>query len=103
MSDNLNAYANVDAEVLALSVDSPFSQKAWKAAEGFNLTLVSDFNREVVQAYGAQYGDSFPFHGVAKRSAFVIDKAGKVRYAEVMENAGELPDFDKVSETLKGL
>ncbi len=103
MSDNLNAYADVDAEVLALSVDSPFSQKAWKEQENFKLTLVSDFNREVVSAYGAQYGDSFPFHGVAKRSAFVIDKAGKVRYAEVMESAGDLPDFDKVSETLKGL
>jgi peroxiredoxin len=101
--DNLNDYASLDAEVLGLSVDSPFSQKEWKAKERLNFTLVSDFNREVVQAYGATFGDSFPFHGVAKRSAFVIDKAGIVRYAEILDKASDLPNFDKINETLQSL
>ncbi|ETW98584.1 MAG: peroxiredoxin [Candidatus Entotheonella factor] len=101
--DNLNDYSTLDAEVLGLSVDSPFSQKEWKEKEGLNFTLVSDFNREVVQAYGASYGDSFPFHGVAKRSAFVVDKSGVVQYVEILEKPTDLPDFDKINETLQGL
>ena len=101
--DNLNNYSTLDAEVLGLSVDSPFSQKEWKEKEGLNFTLLSDFNRDVVQAYGVSYGDSFPFHGVAKRSAFVVDKSGVVKYAEILDKASDLPDFDKINETLQGL
>ncbi len=101
--DNLNNYANLDAEVFGLSVDSPFSQKAWKEQEGLNFTLLSDFNREVVQSYGATYGDSFPFYGVAKRSAFVIDKAGVLQYSEILDKATDLPNFDKINDTLQGL
>ncbi len=101
--DNLNNYANLNAKVFGISVDSPFSQKAWKEQEGLNFSLLSDFNRDVVQAYGASYGDSFPFHGVAKRSAFVIDKAGVLQYVEVLDKATDLPDFDKINDTLQGL
>jgi peroxiredoxin len=101
--DNLSRYANLDAEVLGISVDSPFSQKAWKERENLNFTLLSDFNREVVQAYGAQYESLGAWKGVAKRSAFVIDKQGQVQYAEVLENAGDLPNFDKITETLQSL
>jgi peroxiredoxin len=68
-----------------------------------NFTLVSDFNREVSKAYGAQYDNLMGFQGVAKRAAFVVDKAGKVRYAEVLESAGNLPNFDQVTATLQSL
>lgn len=101
--DNLSQYANLDAEVFGISVDSPFSQKAWKEKEGLTFTLLSDFNRQVVQAYGAQYENLMGFNGVAKRSAFVIDKAGKIRYAEVLESAGNLPNFDQINATLQSL
>jgi len=101
--DNLNNYANLNAEVLAISVDSPFAQKQWKDKENLNFTLLSDFNREVSQAYGAYYDNFIGFQGVAKRAAFVIDKTGKVQYAEIMDNAGNVPDLDKVRETLQGL
>ena len=84
-------------------MDSPFSQKAWKEQENLNFSLLSDFNREVVQAYGTQYEALGNFKGVAKRSAFVIDKQGQVQYAEVLESAGDLPNFDKINETLQGL
>ena len=84
--DNLGTYGQLDAEVLGISVDSPFAQKQWKEKENLNFTLVSDFNRGVSKAYGAQFDDLMGFSGVAKRAAFVIDKAGKVQYAEVLES-----------------
>ena len=101
--DNLNSYANLDAEVLGISVDSPFSQKAWKEQENLNFTLLSDFNREAVQAYDTQFEDLIGLQGVAKRSAFVIDKQGTVQYAEVLASAGDLPNFEQIQATLQGL
>ena len=101
--DNLDTYANLHAEVLGISVDSPFSQQAWKEKESLNFTLLSDFNREVVKAYGVQYETLLGFQGVAKRSAFVIDKEGKTQYQEVLENARDLPDFDQINATLQRL
>lgn len=101
--DNLGAYSQLDAEVLGISVDSPFAQKQWKEKENLNFTLVSDFNRSVSKAYGAQFDELMGFAGVAKRAAFVIDKAGKVQYAEVLESPRDLPNFDKIQETLRGL
>jgi peroxiredoxin len=101
--DNLNNYANLNAEVFGISVDSPFSQKAWKEKENLNFTLLSDFNRQATKAYGALYDELIGLQGVAKRAAFVIDKEGKVRYAEVLENARNLPNFDKINETLRHL
>jgi peroxiredoxin len=101
--DNLNSYATLNAEVFGISVDSPFAQKAWKEKEHLNFTLLSDFNRQVVKAYGAQYDELIGLQGVAKRAAFVIDKEGKVRYAEVLDNARNLPNFDQINATLRGL
>jgi glutaredoxin-dependent peroxiredoxin len=101
--DNLHAYAQLNAEVFGVSVDSPFAQKAWKEKEQLNFTLLSDFNRQAVKAYGAQYESLIGLQGVAKRAAFVIDKQGKVRYAEVLENARDLPNFDQINATLKSL
>ena len=101
--DTLNNYASLNAEVLAISVDSPFAQKQWKEKEHLNFTLLSDFNRVACQAYGAYYDNLLGLQGVAKRAAFVIDKAGQVRYAEVLESARDLPNFDRIRETLQGL
>jgi peroxiredoxin len=101
--DNLNQYASLNAEVFGISVDSPFAQKQWKEKEQLNFTLLSDFNRQVNKAYGAQYDNLMGFAGVSKRAAFVIDKAGRVQYAEVLENARELPSFEKIQEALRRL
>jgi peroxiredoxin len=101
--DTLNTYASLNADVFGISVDSPFAQKAWKEQENLNFALLSDFNREAVKAYGAQYDNLLGFQGVAKRAAFVIDKEGKIRYAEVLEDARNLPNFDKINETLQSL
>lgn len=101
--DNLNSYTSLNAEVFGISVDSPFAQKQWKEKENLNFTLLSDFNREACKAYGAYFENLRGLQGVAKRAAFVIDKAGKVRYAEVLDSPGNLPNFDNIRAVLQSL
>ena len=102
--DDISSYADLDAEILAVSVDSPFTLGKFKEEQNLNFTLLSDFNKEVVRAYGALYEDFvLGMKGVAKRSAFVIDKNGLIKYAEVLESAKDLPNFVAVKETLSGL
>ncbi|MBI2950767.1 peroxiredoxin [bacterium] len=101
--DGLKEYQNLKAQVLGISVDSPFSQEAWARAENLNFPLLSDFNKEVCAAYDARYEDLLGFKGVAKRSAFVIDKQGIVRYASVSDDAKKLPDFNAIKACLASL
>jgi len=104
MRDDLGAYNSMSADVVAISVDSPFTLEKFKQEQALNYPLLSDFNKEVSRAYGAIYEDFvFNMKGVSKRAAFVIDKEGTVRYAEVLDNAGELPNFSAVKETLSTL
>ena len=104
MRDDIATYQNLDAEILAVSVDSLFTLEKFKAEQNLNFTLLSDFNRDVSRAYDALYEDFvLGMKGVSKRSAFVIDKEGTVKYAEVLESAGDLPNFVAVKETLSGL
>jgi len=103
ISAGLNTYEDLGARVLGISVDPPFSLKAWAEKEGISIPLLSDFNKEVSAAYGAQYSDFLGFKGVAKRSAFVLDGEGKIRYASVSEDAAVLPDFEAIQGCLKSL
>ncbi|KAA0211343.1 redoxin domain-containing protein [Ignavibacteria bacterium CHB1] len=106
VSNGLSSYSDLNAEVLGISVDSVFTQEAWAKANNITIPLLSDFNKKVINLYDTSYPDGgfvFDMNGVSKRAAFVIDKDGIVRYSEVLENAGDLPDFDKVKETLKSL
>jgi glutaredoxin-dependent peroxiredoxin len=102
--DSKADYDSLNAEVIAISVDSLFTLGKFKEIEGYNFPLLSDWNKETAKAYGALY-DEFVLgmKGVAKRSAFVVDKNGIIRYAEVLENAGELPNFAAINETLKSI
>ena len=99
--DNIALYNNANAQVLGISVDSPFTLAKFKEEQKLNFPLLSDFNKEVSAAYGAFY-DVFIgwMKGVSKRSAFVIDGAGVVRYAEVLESAGDMPNFETINEML---
>ncbi len=102
MRDNLSYYTNLNAVVLGISVDSVFTLGKFKEQENYNFDLLSDFNKETARAYGSIYEDwILGMKGVAKRSAFVIDEEGKVVYAEVLESAGDLPDFNKIQEAVK--
>lgn len=102
--DNIASYNQANAQVLGISVDSVFTLAKYKEEQQLNFPLLSDFNKETSAAFGALY-DSFVFDmkGVSKRSAFVLDKDGIVRYAEVLEKATDLPDFDAIQNTLKSL
>jgi glutaredoxin-dependent peroxiredoxin len=102
--DNIAAYNNANAQVFGISVDSPFTLAKYKEEQGINFPLLSDFNKQASEAYGAVY-DAFIgwMKGVSKRSAFVIDKEGFVRYAEVLETATDLPDFGAIQNSLNSL
>jgi peroxiredoxin len=104
MRDDLSRYQDMDAEVLAISVDAPQTLARFKNELGLNFTLLSDFNKEISPAYGAMYDVfSVNLRGVSKRAAFVIDGNGIVRYAEVLENASHLPNFDAIRSSLAEL
>lgn len=101
--DGISAYNNVNAQVLGISVDSVFTLAKFKELEGYNFPLLSDFNKTVSEQYDTIYHDwILDMKGVSKRSAFVIDKEGIVRYAEVLQSAGDLPNFEAVMAALQG-
>ncbi|QEC42240.1 peroxiredoxin [Pseudobacter ginsenosidimutans] len=103
--DHIEDYNNVNAQVLGISVDSIFTLAKYKEEQKLNFPLLSDFNKEVSEDYGSLYENFvFDMKGVSKRSAFVVDSEGVVRYAQVLENAADIPDFkaiDAVLATLK--
>ncbi len=103
MRDSFGYYKDLNAEIIGISVDSPFTLAKFKEDQNYRFPLLSDFNKETARAYGAVY-DEFVFgmKGVAKRAAFVIDENGEVIYAEVLEEAGNLPDFEKIKTVVAG-
>lgn len=102
--DNLSVYNGLNTAVVGISVDSPFTLGKFKAEQQLNFPLLSDFNKEASQAYGAFY-ETFvlDLKGVSKRAAFVADKEGTLRYAEVLESAGDQPNFEAIKQTLSTL
>ncbi|MCA0365950.1 MAG: redoxin domain-containing protein [Bacteroidetes bacterium] len=101
LRDDIASYQNLNAEILAISVDSPFTLGKFKEDQKLPFPLLSDFNKEVSAAYGSQYEEFvLGLKGVAKRSAFVIDEEGKIAYAEVLESAGDIPNFENVKAAL---
>jgi len=101
MRDNFSYYEGIDAQVLGVSVDSPFSLAKFKEEQKYQFPLLSDFNKEVSKAYGAFYDEFlFGLKGVSKRGAFVVDEEGKIIYAEVLEDARDLPDFKAINNAL---
>jgi glutaredoxin-dependent peroxiredoxin len=104
VSQGLADYTGLGAEVIGISVDSPFAQEAWAKQSGITIPLASDLNKEVTNAYGVLFkgigggiGDS------AARAAFVIDKSGVIQYAEQTPTPKDLPNFDAIKATLAGL
>jgi glutaredoxin-dependent peroxiredoxin len=99
----LNAYSDLNADVIGISVDSPFSQEAWAQKEKIGITLASDLNKETAKAYGTLLPDLLGMGSVSARAAFVIDKNGVVQYSEQTPTPKELPNFNAIKETLAKL
>ena len=102
--DDISRYSNVNAQVIGISVDSIFTLAKYKEEQQYNFPLLSDFNKVVSALYDTLYTEwILDMKGVSKRSAFVIDKAGIICYTQVLESAGEMPDFEAINEMLDGL
>jgi peroxiredoxin len=96
----INAYTGVNADVIGVSVDSPFAQEAWAQKEKIGITLASDLNKKTAEAYGTLLPDLLGLGSVSARAAFVIDKDGVVQYSEQTPTPKELPNFNAIKETL---
>ena len=102
--DNIATYNDTNAKVFGISVDSVFTLAKFKEEQQFNFPLLSDFNKEVSEAYNCLYKDwILNMKGVSIRSAFIIDKSVIIQYAEVLESAGDVPDFEKINTVLSRL
>jgi len=102
--DNISVYNNANAKVFGISLDMLYSLSKYKEEQKLNFSLLSDFNKEVSTAYDCLYDTfSYGMKGVSKRAAFIIDKNGTVQYAEVLEKATDLPNFEAIQKTLQSL
>jgi peroxiredoxin len=102
--DEIANYNSLNSEVIAVSVDSLHTLAKFKEEQALNFTLISDFNKELSRAYGSIYETfGFGMKGVSKRSAFVIDANGILQYAEVLENASEIPNLQAIKELVSKL
>ena len=101
MRDSFGYYEGMNTAIVGVSIDSPFTLAKYKEVEAYQFPLLSDFNKEASQAYGAFYEEfKFNLKGVSKRAAFVIDEDGNIAYAEVLEDAGDLPNFEAIKKVV---
>ena len=103
ISGGLSAFTDLDAEVIAISVDSPFAQEAWAKKENIGLTIASDLNKEVIKQYDVVFPMLAGVGDTAARAAFVIDKAGVIQYSEQTPTPKDLPDFNAIKAALAKL
>ncbi|HLI47058.1 MAG TPA: peroxiredoxin [Geobacterales bacterium] len=93
----------LDATVFGISVDSPFSHKAFAEKYKIRYPLLSDFNREVINKYNVVHDEMFGFKNVGKRAVFIIDKQGIIRYKWVTDNPRNEPNYEEIKQVLAKL
>ena len=108
MSNGLREYSDLNATVYGISGDNPFAQEAWAQKESISVPLLSDYEHKIAKEYDVMYDSFLPqmnlgMAGVAKRSAFIVDREGVIQYAESNDDARELPNFDKIKAKLAEL
>ena len=101
VSNGLQSFSGAD--VIAISVDSPFSQEAWAKTNNIQATLASDLNKVVIKQYDVVFPMLAGVGDTAARAAFVIDKNGVVQYSEQTPTPKDLPNFAAVKATLAKL
>ena len=103
ITSGLGAYASLNADVIGISVDSPFAQQAWAQKEKITITLASDLNKTVIKAYDVVFPMLAGVGDTAARAAFVIDQHGVVQYSEQTPTPKDLPNFEAIKATLSKL
>jgi len=104
MRDNYTYYEELNSEVIAISVDSLYTNAKFKEVHQINFPLLSDFNKEVSKKYDSLLENfSFDYQGVTRRSTFVIDKEGIIVYHEILPSPGDYPDMQKLKEVVASL
>ena len=101
--DSLARLGKADAQVYGISVDTFFTLKAFHDHEKLSFPLLSDFNKQAIRDYGVFNEDMIGLKGIAKRAVFVIDKEGVVRHRDVLEDARNEPDYQKLQASLSAL
>ena len=99
----LSAYSGMNADVIGVSVDSPFAQEAWAQREKIGITLASDLNKSTIKAYDVVFPMLAGVGDTAARAAFVIDKNGVVQYSEQTPTPKDLPNFEAIKAALAKL
>lgn len=103
-SNELGFYSSLNCKVFGISTDSIFVLAKWKEEQRISFPLLADYNKEVTKLFGVDYMEFVhEMKGTSKRSAFVIDKHGIVQYVEVLESAGDMPDFEKIKSVINRL
>src|SRR6187402_2961437 len=100
ISSGLGSYTSVNADVIAVSVDSPFAQEAWAKKENISLTIASDLNKATAKAYDVIFPGLAGIGDTAARAAFVIDKGGVIQYSEQTPTPKDLPNFEAIKAKL---
>ncbi len=102
--DNMEVYTKLNCTVLGISIDTPHSLKVFKEQQGLTFDLLSDFNKTAIKDYDMVIENfALDMHGVSKRGAFIVDKDGIIRYAEVCPTVSDQPDYNAIKTTLEGL
>ena len=103
VGNDYSRYTDLGATVVGISTDSPFALAEFKKVNGFPFRLLSDHDGAVSQAYGAKYDRDFTpmkLDRISRRAAFVVNTDGTLAYTEVLESAGDQPDFDAIVDSL---
>lgn len=108
LSETMNEYTELGAKVIGITGDNPFANAAWAEKEKITMTILSDYEHTATKNYGIAYEAFLPeknliMGSVPKRSAFVIDKSGVIKYIEILENPSDMPNFVKIKEALSDL
>jgi peroxiredoxin len=103
--DEIADLEDLNVRIFGISVNDPFSNKAFHEENVLNFPLLCDYLREVVKIYGVYHEDFAGLEGytVAKRSVFIIDKGGVIRYKWVTQDPGVMPNYDEIKQELAKL
>jgi peroxiredoxin len=101
MAEDYSAYQKIGAEVVGISVDSPYVNQKFAESCNAKFPILSDFNKEAAEAYGVLRADLGGLKGVSERAAFVVDAGGKIRYTWLGENPGVMPPLQDIKKAVE--